>query len=162
MLTVELRTMDLSKIVELWENDKEYLADELLEDYKMLVKEYRRLQKIWNQKSHIDSKVSNKYYSFDRINYKKELGIEEKLYGNIKYTKDLTENIKIAKEYIDATIGFISACESLQLKEIVRLKAREIERLLEKLDVKVDYDKDFSKYQNKWLEEDLEELLDME
>lgn len=155
MLTCEIRTMDLSKIIELWEADKETLADKLLEDYKILVSKYRELQKEWNQKSHIHAKITNKYHTFDRINYKKELGINEKLSGNIRFTNDLVENIKISQEYIEAQRLYISASNSLQLKEIVRLKAREIEGLLKLLDVKVNYVEDFEKYNDDWLREDL-------
>lgn len=155
MLTPEIRTMDMCRVIELLDTDKETLKDELLEDYTMLKIKYRKLTKEYNQKSNMEAKLSNKYYSHDKINYKKELGVEETLYGHIRYTNNLVDNINIANEYSKSIKLFGEAIVAWQLKEIVRLKAREIEKLLKKLEVKVNYIKDFESEIDEWLKEDI-------
>lgn len=158
MLTVELRTIDLERVVSLWESDKETLIDELLYDYEMLKKEYRRLVKEYTQNTNKALILRKGFYSKDRINYQKELGLSEKICGKINFTKDLAENIKITHKLMDSSFYNKAAGEGYVLKEIVRLKAREIEEMLLKLEIKVKYDKDFSSYLDLWLQEDLREI----
>lgn len=155
MLTIDIRTMDITRVVELMQNDKETLKDELLEDYTMLKTKYRELTREYNQKMHLQSEISSKYYSNDRINYKKELGLDKPLYGHIIYTRNLAENINIANEYNKSTKLFREAVFACELKDIVRLKAREIERLLKMLGVKVDYVNDFENKADDWLKDDI-------
>lgn len=161
MLTVELRTIDLERVVELWENDKETLIDELINDYEMLKTEYRKLVKKHTQDSHKAIILRQGFYSKNRINYEKELGLSEKIYGTIKFTKDLTENIKISRKLIESNILNNSSNEAFAIKEIVRLKAREIEDMLLKLNVKVKYEKDFHSNSDLWLHDDLNELIEL-
>ena len=158
MLAVELRTIDVLKVIELWETDKEYLIEELLNDYNILKKEYRKQTKIYTQHSSASSDISFDYCSYDRINYKRSLGVDETIYGKVNFTKDFTENIKIGLKLKEMARHKWISSEALVLKEVVRLKAREIEDLLEKLEVKVNYIKDFESQGDKWLSEDLAEM----
>lgn len=158
MLTVELRTMDVLRVIELWETDKEYLIEELLQDYDMLKKEYRKQIKIHTQHSSARSGISLECCSSKSINYKRELELDETIYGKVKFTKDFKENIRIGLKLKDMARHNWIASEALLLQEVIRLKAREIEDLLEKIKVKVDYIKDFSSQTDKWLVEDLDEM----
>jgi len=158
MLTTELRTMDMKEVIELWETDKKKLKIKLLDDYHMLVKEYRKQCKVYTQESSQGSKIFNKYKTFERINYQAELGIDKNLYGTVKFTEDFTENLKISLEVLSGKHHDMLSLVSYELKETIRLKAREIEDTLKLLKVKISYDKDFSKYHDQWLHEDLEEL----
>ena len=158
MLTVDLRTIDLSRVIWLWETDRETLIDELLCDYEMLKIEYRRLVKEYTQNTNKALILRKGFYSKNRINYQKELGLSEKICGKINFTKDLAENIKITHKLMDSSFYNKVAGEAYVLKDIVRLKAREIEEVLFKFNVKVKYDKDFSSNLDLWLHEDLAEL----
>ena len=93
MLTTELRTMDMKEVIELWETDKKKLKIKLLDDYHMLVKEYRKQCKVYTQESSQGSKIFNKYKTFERINYQAELGIDKNLYGTVKFTEDFSTNV---------------------------------------------------------------------
>lgn len=158
MLTVELRTMDVLRVIELWETDKEYLIEELLQDYNMLKKEYRKQIKIHTQHSSVRSGISLECCTSKRINYKRELELDESIYGKVKFTKDFKENIKIGLKIREMGRHNSISSKALLLQEVIRLKAREIEDLLEKLEVKVDYIKDFTSQTDKWLLEDLDEM----
>jgi len=158
MLTIELRTMDMDEVIELWETDKQKLKIKLLDDYEDLVKEYREQTKIYTQESTQGSEIFLKYRTFTKINYQLELDIDERIRGTIKFTNDFKENIKIALEVNEGMRHERLATRSLQLKEIISLKAHEIEKTLKLLVVKVKYDKDFSLKADEWLHEDLLEL----
>ena len=95
MLTLELRTIDLKEILELWDTDKEKLKLKLLDDYDDLLEEYRQQIKIYTQESHKCSCLSTKYLSYNRINYQIKIGTNERIRGNIKFTEDFTENTRI-------------------------------------------------------------------
>ena len=143
MLTPDIRTMDLVRIIKLWDEDKETLTDELLEDYNILMNAYIRIKEKHNEASVCGSRISNKLCYFNRINYKKELGTSEKLYGHVKLTTNLTENIKIINEVLEGKTCDIISTENYVLKYIVRDKAKEIVRLLKLLEIDVKFDKDF-------------------
>lgn len=158
MLTIDLRTIDVLKVIELWEADKEYLIEELQQDYNMLKKEYRKQCKIYTQHRNMGSDISNSYYSNERVNYKRTLAIDELLYGTVNFTKDFTENIKIGLKIGQMGRHHAIFLEASVLKEVIRLKAREIEDLLERLEIKVNYIKDFESQIDKWIRDDLEEM----
>jgi hypothetical protein len=157
MLTIDLRTTGMSEIIKLWNTDKEKLKWKLQDDYDDLVKEYRNQIRIYTQLSHKSSVLTLKYWGYDKINYTRELELntQESIKGTIKFTKDLAENIKISLKIVEIMRYQEECSRALELSEIIRLKAREIEDTLELLDIKVSYDKDFCSKRDEWLHEDL-------
>lgn len=158
MLTIELRTMDMKEVIELWETDKRKLKIKLLDDYHDLVKEYRKQIKIYNQEGYKTSDMWLNIHNCTLVNYQAELGIKEHIRDHINFTNDFAENIKIGLEIYHNMISEKCRALAYDLAERIRLKAREVEGILELLHVKVSYGKDFEKYQDKWLHEDLEEI----
>lgn len=158
VLTLELRTMDMKEVLELWDTNKEKLKLKLLDDYEDLAKEYRKQCKIYTQETNQYCEIFNQYCSSEFINYQAELGINEKIRGKIKFTKDFKENIKIALKVVEGKHHSMMSINSYELKHIIKFKAQEIVATLRLLDVKVSYEKDFLLNTDKWKNEDLEEL----
>lgn len=158
MLTARLRTIDLKEIINLWENDKEALINELLSDYNRLKREYRKLSKEYTKNAVSSLKGSETYISKERINYQKELGLDEYISGYIKITKDIKENVETIQKMSRRLGHDLLARESYVMQDIVRLKAKEIAEFLKDLKIKVNYTNDFETHLDEWLHEDLEEL----
>lgn len=142
MLTCELRTTDLKEIIELMngdENSKKHLIWKLKDDYNMLLEEYRKQMHI----KKYECNTPEKYYGFKKLNYKYEIGADEELVGKVKFTNDLTENIKISLAVVDELRNNMKWCLAFQMTEIIRLKALEVVESLSMLKVKMDYNNDF-------------------
>lgn len=162
MLTIELRTMDMKEVLELWNTNKEKLKLKLLDDYQDLANEYRNQYKIYHQESHKGAVIFNKYRTFTPINYQAELIINERIRGKVKFTKDFKENIKIALKVIEGKHNDMLSTNAYHLLDIIRLKALEIEEVLNMLDIKADYDEDFRNNIDEWRHEDLREISNFE
>jgi hypothetical protein len=162
MLTVELRTMDLKEVLELWDTDKKKLKLKLQDDYDDLLEEYRKQIKIYTQASNKCSILSLKYLSFNKINYQIEIGTEERLRGNIKFTNDFTENTRILLKVAECKNYYNESTTAGDLAEIIRLKAYEIADVLKLLKVKINCGKDFESKRDEWLHEDLAEIRNFE
>jgi len=158
MLTLELRTIDLKEILELWDTDKEKLKLKLLDDYDDLLEEYRQQIKIYTQESHKCSCLSTKYLSYNRINYQIKIGTNERIRGNIKFTEDFTENTRILLKVAELKNYYNNSTKAYNLAEVVRLKAYEIEEVLKLLGAKINCGKDFESKRDEWLHEDLLEI----
>lgn len=158
MLTARLRTTNLSRIIKLWEDDKETLINELLIDYDELKKEYRRLSKEYTKNSISSLRDSKTYMAKEIINYQKELDLDEYMSGYIKITKDIKQNVETIQKMSRRLGHDLLARESYVMQDIVRLKAREIAEFLKDLKVKVNYTDDFETHLDEWLHEDLDEL----
>lgn len=142
MLTCKLRTTDLKEIIELYnrdENSKGYLIWKLKEDYNMLAEEYKKQMYIMKY----ECNIPKRYIGLEKINYKYEIGAKEELVDAIKFTNDLTENIKISLAVVDELRNDMKWCLAFEKTEILRLKALEIVELLKALKVKTNYDYDF-------------------
>lgn len=158
MLTARLRTTNLSRIIKLWEDDKETLINELLIDYDELKKEYRRLSKEYTKNSISSLRDSKTYMAKEIINYQKELDLDEYMSGYIKITKDIKQNVETIQKMSRRLGHDLLARESYVMQDIVRLKAKEIAEFLKDLKVKVNYTDDFETHLDEWLHEDLDEL----